>query len=250
LRRGSLEQPNAEGATAWRTTDGRTLYGRRDAKVFHLWCPDVATFTFGRVGPVDYDPVDDGDARLLWQRSALPLAVEARGMPVLHASAVSSGDRCVVVCGRSTAGKSTLAAAAGREGHRVESDDAIGFAMRDGSVMARTLPFEIRLRPSAATELASISFDGAGGRELELRQLVLLEPDADATDVGLNLISAGAAFGSLMPHAYCFSLTDSQERIVREYTELAERVPVRSLRYRPQHASLPAMVDAVGSLLA
>jgi hypothetical protein len=250
LRRTTLAEPSAEGAAAWPTTDGRVLYGRRDDDRFVLWSPGVATFAFARSGPVEYDTVDEDDAGRLWTRSALPLAVEARGLPVLHASALSEGDACVVVCGRSTAGKSTLAAVAGKSGLEVESDDAIAFLPRDDGVLARTLPFEVRLRPTAEKAIGPVAFRGDGGRELHLRHVVLLEPDGEATEVEREEISPAEAFASLMPHAYCFSLADSNDRIVDEYTTLVERVPVSRLRYEPRHESLAATVDAVRSVLA
>ena len=250
LRRATLNEPSREGAAAWTTTDGHVLYGRRDDDRFSLWCPGVATFAFGAAGAVDYDAAEHDDAHRLWTRSALPLAVEARGLPVLHASAVSRGGECIVVCGRSTAGKSTFAAAAGEAGFDVESDDAIAFAVSDDAANALTLPFEVRLRAGAANAFGSTRLTGDGGRELRLAQLILLEPDAGAGGVDLEPVSAGVAFGALMPHAYCFSLADSKDRIVREYTTLVERVPVSQLRYEPQHGTLPAMVAAVGSLFA
>src|SRR5436853_7875447 len=46
-----------------------------------------------------------------------------QGLLVLHASAVTINDRAVVICGGSGWGKSTLAAALHRRGHRLLTDD-------------------------------------------------------------------------------------------------------------------------------
>ena len=205
-----------------------------------LWCEGAATFAFGATGDVLYDAIDDHTARQLWTRSALPLAVEARGLAVLHASAVSRDDACVVVCGRSTAGKSTVAASMGMA---VESDDAIAFAVDDGSTVALTLPFELRPRGQATREA------GDGGRRLRLEHVVLLDPASHAP-VELVEMTAADAFGALMPHAYCFALDDSKDRLVRDYTNLVASVPVRRLTYAQTPESLPAMVDLLRALLA
>jgi hypothetical protein len=52
-----------------------------------------------------------------------------------------------------------------------------------------------------------------------------------------------------MPHAYCFSLSDSRERLVSAYGDLATTVPVHRLTYRREQSELQAMAAAVGELL-
>jgi hypothetical protein len=246
LRRQPLDEPAIDRAAAWTTTDGRVLYGRRDGEVYWLWCPRDVAFRFGPDGDVEYQAGDYEDARRLWTRSALPLALEARGLGVLHASALSTGDACIAICGRSTAGKSTVASAAGHAGVGVEGDDALAFTVDGDFVVALTIPFEIRLRPPTLTA----PFHGEGGKRLRLSHLVLLEPDVAATDTVLEPVSAGTALGELMPHAYCFSLDDSKDRLVRDYGDLVERAQVMRLRYRPTLDTLPGMVNALGSLVA
>jgi hypothetical protein len=162
---------------------------------------------------------------------------------VLHASAVHAGGACVVVCGRSTSGKSTLAAAAHREGLTVVADDAVAFAPGE-SVTVRTLPFSLRPR---GTDDPGVT--GDGGEERPLRHLLLLEPDVEAMSTSLERLAAAEAFGALMPHAYCFSLDDSRERLVDEYTALTEGTPTARVRYRPDLASLPDMIEVIRSLL-
>ena len=85
---------------------------------------------------------------------------------------------------------------------------------------------------------------------MRLDHLVLLEPDVATTDTVLEPVSAGTAFGELMPHAYCFSLEDSKDRLVRLYSDLVERAQVTRLRYRPTLDNLPGMVNVIGSLVA
>jgi len=65
----------------------------------------------------------DATLRHLLLDQALPLALAAEGALVVHASAVASGRRAIVLAGRAGAGKSTLAALLAREGLRVIADD-------------------------------------------------------------------------------------------------------------------------------
>lgn len=247
LGRVRLDEPLTAGAHEWQTTDGRRLYGRRDDATYWLWSPGVATFSFGATGAVTYDAHDEAAAIPLWRRSALPLALEARGYAVLHASAVHHGSGCVVVCGRSTSGKSTLAAAAAHDELAVVADDAIAFSLWEGPSVL-TLPFELRPRP-ADDRLSLAEASSEGGDELSLRHLVLLEPDPNAQSIALEELSAGEAFGALMPHAYCFSLDDSRQRLIDEYSALAAATETARLRYRPEPSSLPAMVAVLKGLL-
>jgi hypothetical protein len=201
---------------------------------------------------VFYDGADETAAQRLWSRSALPLALEARGVPVLHASALRADGGCVAICGRSTAGKSTVAAAAGSEGLDVVADDAVALRIDRESVAVLTLPFELRPRPAApgALDLHAAPFGGAGGEELALRYVVLLEPDAEAHSTSLEEVAPTDAFGALMLHAYCFSLEDSKARLVDDYTRVVQASPTSRLRFRPEHASLRAMVSLLRALLA
>lgn len=245
LERGRVEAPAAFGDHTWSTTDGLILHGLRTDDHCWLWSPGVATFRFAASGPVTYD--GDGDlARLLWQRSALPLALEARGLAVLHASAVNGERGCVAICGRSGAGKSTVAAAAVAAGGHAVADDALAFSWRGGAPVALTLPFELRPRPGT---ISLGSARGGGGLELPLRHVVLLDPAAEAGGPTTEPVAPAAALGALMPHAYCFSLADSRERLLRDYTRLVEAVPVHRLSFLRDPSELPTMVETIRGLV-
>jgi hypothetical protein len=168
----------------------------------------------------------------------------------MHASALASRSRCIAVCGRSTAGKSTLALAGLGAGFTVVADDALGVFMDHKGPVALTLPFELRPRlgPGRAGVTTSPPLEGAGGDRLELSAIVILKPDS-STEVELGLLTPAEAFGCLMPHAYCFSLADSKERLVREYTDIAASVDVYELRYPREHEAIQAMIGSVAPLL-
>jgi hypothetical protein len=72
-----------------------------------------------------------------------------RGLLPLHASAVSIGGGIVALCGESGTGKSTLAAALGRNGHVVVSDDLLPVRASAGQI-PRAWPGASRLKLSQA----------------------------------------------------------------------------------------------------
>lgn len=248
-----LRPPEIAGAQKWETTEGDTLFGLRIGTHHWLWSPGVVTFRFGPSGPVSFD--SDGrtmdQVRTFWERSALPLAVQARGTQVLHASALANESRLIAICGRSTAGKSTIAAAGEGGGVRAVADDAVAVAFNAAGVQAVTLPYELRLRPASARHLGRPAISGRqrGGETRLLRCVVLLEPDGEACGLSITPLGPSAALGALMPNAYCFSLEDSREKLVNDYGALTTSVRVVSVRYRQTLEFLDEIVLAVRGLL-
>lgn len=89
---------------------------------------------------------------------ALPLWLESRGSPVLHASAVSCGERAVAFVGKSSMGKSTLCAGLVRSGCRFVADD--GLPLREderGDWHCSHGPPLFRLWPSALEDRLGVS---------------------------------------------------------------------------------------------
>jgi hypothetical protein len=72
------------------------------------------------------------DAAVYLLGPVLGLVLRLRGITCLHASAVAFGDFAVGFAGRAGAGKSTTAAALGRRGHAILSDDIVAVEQRDG----------------------------------------------------------------------------------------------------------------------
>lgn len=244
------EPLDAEGAVArWEANDGLVLHGFRAGGSGWVSIPGVAAFGFTDAGPVT--AVSDGatpdGVEDAWVRSALPLVVQARGTQVLHASAIACARGAVALCGLSTAGKSTLAAALMQRGHRLVADDALGFTVAASGVTALPLPFRLRLRPQSALALGlpGIAAEGPGGGGLPLAAIVLLEPHDETYAPELEPVDAVEAFGALMPQAYCFSLEEGKEALVEAYLALARLVPVWLLSY-PQE--IGRLGDVVGVL--
>ncbi|MDY7031661.1 MAG: hypothetical protein SVY10_07100 [Thermodesulfobacteriota bacterium] len=81
----------------------------------------------------------DDDVRLFLLGSAFGALLHQRGLLPLHGSAVEKDESAVVFLGHSRVGKSTLAAAFGKSGYRMISDDVAVVAM-DGNNMPLILP--------------------------------------------------------------------------------------------------------------
>jgi len=126
--------------------------------------PDVVEFDhfeFGRVtvrGGREivvrpHERADDAALELFVAGPALAVALHQRGRLVLHATAVAIGDRALAILGEKGAGKSTLAAALTRRGHRLLSDDVVVIEERDGRPVALAGTATLKIQPEAAQAL-------------------------------------------------------------------------------------------------
>jgi hypothetical protein len=225
----------------------------------HSWIhvPDHATFRFGRgtsrVDAFAAAGADPSALRDLYERSVLPLVLQAEGHQVLHASAVRDGGNVIAFVGASRSGKSTLAYALAQRGFPLWADDAVAFDGSRATVVSTPLPFTPRLRPSAKLALTHSpqTVERPTGRgDASLACIVLLRPDEDG-DPKLERLRRAEAFPAVLPHAYCFSLADRtrNRELIGEYLRLVERVPVWRVRFprRPEH--LPQTVDELERLI-
>ncbi len=119
-----------------------------------LYLPGLAYFRlWPGNGYVEAFPEPEASASTVaeaFYRIALPMALQAAGYEVLHASAVSDTTRVHVFCGASRSGKSTIAHALSNRGFRAWADDAVAFSADDGQATAIPLPFALRLRDDVA----------------------------------------------------------------------------------------------------
>jgi hypothetical protein len=246
---------DAEGPVArWEANDGIELLGYRAHGMSWITIRGLAAFRFDRTGAVDASAsgASEQTIRDAWVRSVLPLVVQARGTQVLHASAMAGRSGVVALCGTSTAGKSTVAAALRDQGHRVVADDALAFVSGEGEAQALTLPFWLRLRPASAAhlELPPLVEKGDGGEQLPFAAIVLLEPRAvDGSRPSSEPVAPAEAVGALMPHAYCFALDQGKEELVRAYAALSASVVVKRLSFPRELAQLAGTVEHVEALL-
>ena len=220
-----------------------------------LYLPRLAWYRCSD-GRVDAYPDDDASAdtiREAFTRVALPMALQASGREVLHASAVSEPGGVHVFCGASRSGKSTIAFALSRRGFEVWADDAVAFTAEGGRAVAIPLPFALRLRsevtdffgartrferpPRGKSEMLR---DHASGCR-DIASVSLLER---GPDMMLHRLSPGDALPAVLYHSFYFSLDDPEvrRRTSTQFLELVAAVPVFRI-------SLPVELNEMNDVL-
>jgi hypothetical protein len=210
----------------------------------------VGSFVFGDLdGPVVAYP-DQAVAEELvedaYRRTVLPLALQALGREVLHASAVLAPGGVLALCAVSGTGKSTIAYAISRRGHPLWSDDAVQFSVGSERVEAIPLPFALRLKgdsarlfgPGAPTSVTEPTPAG-------LAAIFVLERGAD---VSVSALESVDAFPAVLTHAYCFDLGDPERKrlMMDAYLRLCAGVPTFRVTVP---AGLEQVETAVDSIL-
>lgn len=257
---------SAEGEVWYDGAGEPCAYGMTADGHHWLHLPGLASFCFTDTGeevraiaqpPPQYDLIRD-----TYFRSVLPLAFQARGTEVLHASAVNTSRGIVALCAVSGTGKSTLAGGLSQRGYRVWADDAVAVVTTGERVMALPFPFTLRLRPDAAAffcvgrfslspELAHVS---AVEEQRESRPLVALcildrvqEGNEGNAAVEILRMSSAQAFPAVLAHAYCFSLrgTQRKQRMMQQYLDLVARVPTYTVRFHSGLEYLAAILDGI-----
>jgi hypothetical protein len=186
-----------------------------------------------------------------YQRAVLPMVLQVSGREVLHASAVLVHGRVVAFCAVSGTGKSTIAYGLSRRGHPLWGDDAVTVDLAGPTTEAVSLPFAIRLDAQAASFFGGDGGQRAGSARAPLGALFVLERAEGEGDSELVRLAPAQAFPALLVHAYCFSLESAarKRRMLEHYLELADRVPVFSVRFSPGFARLAGLLDRIEEAL-
>ena len=250
----------------WRDNDGTICaYGGSRDGMCWIHLPGVATFRFS-LGSSQITAIADASAARsaivdAYYRTVLPLALQARGIEVLHASAVRIRGRIVALCGIKETGKSTIAYALSQRGYSLCADDAVPFTTSSDVVHALSLPFTIRLRPSSVAFFNTNRMREKQSSPRDTRTRVALTPERlgavfvlqrnptglSTASPSVSRLTASSAFVSALTHAYCFSLRDESQRarMVRHYLDLAARVPVFEVRFQAGLHWLPEITGAI-----
>ena len=225
-----------------------------------LFLPGLASFRFPTEGGyIEALPESDAPADTIteaYYRVALPMALQATGVGVLHASAVSDARGVHVFCGASRSGKSTLAYALGRRGFEVWADDAVAFTVDGGEIAAIPLPFALRLRPDVAEffdvppragpqthgKTETLRHQAADPREIAT--VSLLERGRTST---IARLSGREALPAVLYHSFYFSLDESStvRRMGTQFLELIAEVSVFRISLRPGLDALADLLDAL-----
>jgi hypothetical protein len=231
----------------WREHKGRvSAYGFSMDGRHSIHVPRVATFYFNRgaqevtavaVPGVSSDRIEDA-----YRRIGLPLALQALGTEVLHASAVLTPGGVVAFCAVSGVGKSTIAFALSRRGYTHWADDSVAMDASGPRIRAIPIPFRVRLKNEAAeyfrAELESVPQDTLAfcADSEPLLALVLLQRavEQDRPNVEIVPVTPSAAFPALLEHAHCFSLMDPdrKRKMMSTYLEITNRIPVYEMRFQ------------------
>jgi hypothetical protein len=251
----SLPRLDGPGVETWLDRDGAAAaYGGSVAGRHWMLLPGVGSFLFtSEAESVEAFPeegVSDALVEDSFRRIVLPMALQARGIQVLHASGVLGSDGVIALCAVSETGKSTLAYGLGSRSFRLWADDAVAFELGETGVHALPLPFTLRLRPDSAEFFGSNGDDEAElGDPAPLAAICVLErlPWGDGEPVEIEHLEFVDAFPAVLAHAYCFSLRngDRKRGLVHEYLELVTRVPVYRVRLREGLQRLPEILDAI-----
>jgi hypothetical protein len=258
----------------WRDANGELCaYGHIDSGLHWLHLPGLASFSF-RQGTDKVQAFVHPSARQnlideAYRRIVLPLALQALGTEVLHASAVLTPHGLLALCAASGIGKSTLAFGLSRRGYPLWADDAVAFEVSGREVRTVPLPFVTRLRPDAAAFFAATAtgassagvYPEQGRRGLsttthhdhDRRPLIALlvlkrrtEKSEDRT-VQMTRLSPTQAFPAVLAHAYCFSLQngDRKRHMTQCYLDLICRVPVYEVLFQSGLEKLPVILGEI-----
>jgi hypothetical protein len=149
--------PSGETLIMWPPREGNPFHGQllRDGDRYAFWASDAGWYAVDPRGPsITVGAGDDGLRREL-RMFGVPTALCAleRGDISVHAAAVEVGGQGVLLAGPSRFGKTTLAAAFARAGHRLLSEDTTVCTSRYGPAIFPG-PAAVRLRKDVAASIA------------------------------------------------------------------------------------------------
>ena len=236
--------------------DGRRSWFRIEGDGWFRIQPDLPRID----APHFASPVDQEER--LWGYPAL-LCFLRRGDLPLHAAAVEVDGGALIIGGSSTAGKTTLAAAFARAGHRVLSEDLTCYrpgpepTIIPGPAMLRLRPdmaarIEIPgatvLRADAARTHLALS-DAAGDcRPVPLRGIVALAPSDDG--IRLDRLAPHEVVRQLWSVNFALPGDAERARAFEGLVDLARQVPAWTLARPVEVSALAATVEALEELVA
>jgi hypothetical protein len=252
----------------WRDGEGEVYaYAEDLGDKYCMHLPGLASFRFSSRGDEIACAVNNATNEELvvdaYRRRVLPMALQVSGREVLHASAFRSAAGVIALCADSETGKSTIAFAFNIRGYALWADDLVAFEISVRGSRALSLPFNMRLRPSAAAlfdrdspEFALSDSDDdltPGTDTAPLVAICVLRRDGTgAARVCVRPLSSGEAFAAVLSHAWSFALQDGERkrRMINNYLELVARVPIFDIAFQPGLENLPAILDAIEDLVS
>jgi hypothetical protein len=180
---------------------------------------DVASFLVLDGRTVIVEPHGDLDTPAFrgWLLGAvLGMVCHQRGLYPLHAACVRIGGNAIALCGRTGAGKSTLAAALVRRGHALIADDVcvIDFAANGEPLVLPSFP-RVKLWEDALQALAvpaeAVRRAGSGKRKFHFHQTERFDP-SPALLRGIYVLKRSAVASNIL----CKSGVDAVNELLKE----------------------------------
>jgi hypothetical protein len=189
-----------------------------------------------------------------------------QGIEPVHGTAVVVDGKAVALVGDCSYGKSTLAAAFMRAGFPLLTDDLLVTSVIDGTVMAHAGPPRIKLLPESAGTMPGEGIAGAKmnpftnkfivpvGGKLSYRNsaplaaiYVLSDPSIQQNVSSIGKLSAHNGCIELLRNTFNNRVTEPARnaQLLTIFSDLARRVPVRSLAYPRNFSVLPEVIAAV-----
>ena len=196
------------------------------------------------------------------------LVLRLRGIHCLHASGIVLDNGAIALAGPPGAGKSTLAAAFGRSGFPVLSDDIVALKEDDGRFFVQPGYPRVNLWPESVRMLFGfenalsritptwdkryLALDEKGCRfatEPSLLRVIYIlgEREPCAGEVVIEELADSEAFMALVANSYSNYLLDRDMRS-REFAVLGQLfagVPVRRIRPTTDPADIPTLCEAI-----
>lgn len=202
----------------------------------------------------------------------LSVALAKRGREPLHATAAVVDGGVVAFLGDCGYGKSSLGAAFLQGGFTLLTDDLLILEREGDHYLAHPGPSRIKLFPEMARSLLGEQGDSVPMNQLTPKRILRLDPPRAAPSpaplraiyvlrppkampslrrITIRPLSARAAYLELLRNTFT-TLVRDRDRLKRQFlmaTELASRVPVRSLSYPRRLDRLPSVRAAILSNL-
>jgi hypothetical protein len=256
-----------QGAHAFRCVRVGDAFGFDFPSVAQAWVTPDRRITLWR----RYDATIESLRHVLLDQ-ILPRLLAQQGHMVLHGAAVhTQGGSTLLMLGDSGMGKSTLAAAFGRSGADVLSDDGVLIAFRPGATRAvHAVPCYagLRLWPDSldnvmaerAGESTAMAHYNDKRRLLQpglthasypLDAIVILQPSIDATRIDLDGCHGQDACMALVRNAFQLDLGDhgNLQALLSRAADTVHGVPVLTLAYPRDYPTLPRVIHTLVSLL-
>jgi len=251
----------------WRDLEGGVYaYAESSGDEYRMHLPGLASFSFSSRGDEISAEINSTTAEELvldaYRRRVLPMALQVSGREVLHSSAVRSRAGVLALCADSGTGKSTIAFGLNSRGYPLWADDLVAFEISEEGSQAISLPFNLRLRPSAAA-LFGLSANGlstvvtddgvtSGAETAPLAGIcVLRREDTSTARLVVRSLSPAEAFSAVLSHAWSFALQNRERKrlMISHYLELASRIPVFDISFPSGLENLGATLDAIEQLV-